>query len=437
MPVNYDDIRYRGDAADVRELFEVYRVEDYLDTYEERLRSDDAGLRQRLMKEGIKLTERLSPRIHRIFHDVCRMLEVDIIPEIYCLPESHINAFASVDIQKSGKYSLVGITSGALERLDDAEIRSVIGHELGHFLFGHIRLNALLIRDENNPAVTVLPPLGESLFLRWRKKTEISADRSGLLACGEFRSSATALLKCSFGLSEKNLNLDVDSLLHQVDELKGQPELMKEAFASHPLLPIRLKALELFSRSEKAARNGLKGEGQTFTDKELEESVDDLVRLTNRYPYKRLHEFVMKAIALGGVLTLSADGDISNDEIKILIQLLHHWFTDEPEKEIITNRDQVLEELLKVVAEINKTGDEDDKVFVLSRLADIALADGALLDAEDGVIMRIAAMLHVPDRIAYRVIIGAAQAVGFRTDVKLNRIADQLRESMKVGFVRA
>jgi hypothetical protein len=86
---------------------------------------------------------------------------------------------------------------------------------------------------------------------------------------------------------------------------------------------------------------------------------------------------------------------------------------------------------------MNKTGDEEDKVFVLSRLADIALADGALLDAEGGVIMRIAAMLHVPDRIAYRVIIGAAQAVGFRTDVKLNRIADQLRESMKVGFVRA
>jgi uncharacterized tellurite resistance protein B-like protein len=437
MPVNYEDIRYRGDSEDVKELFEVYRVEDYLDTYEERLKSDDAGLRQRLMKDGIKLTERLSPRIHRIFHEVCSRLGVDIVPEIYCIPEFRINAFASVDIQKAGKYSLVGITSGALERLEDAEIKSVLGHELGHFLFGHIRLNALLVRDEKNPAVTVLPPLGESLFLRWRKKTEVSADRSGLLACGEFRSSATALLKCSFGLSERNLNLDVDSLLHQVDELKGQPELMKEAFASHPLLPIRLKALELFSRSEKAARNGLKVGGEILSDKELEESVDQLVRLTNRYPHQKLHESVMKAVALGGVLTLSADGDISNEEIKILIQLLHHWFTDEPEKEIITNRDHVLEELPKVVAEMNKTGDEEDKVFVLSRLADIALADGALLDAEGGVIMRIAAMLHVPDRIAYRVIIGAAQAVGFRTDVKLNRIADQLRESMKVGFVRA
>jgi uncharacterized tellurite resistance protein B-like protein len=436
MPVNYEDIRYRGDSEDVKELFDVYRVEDYLDTYEERLKSDDAGLRQRLMKDGIKLTERLSPRIHRIFHEVCSRLGVDIVPEIYCIPDFRINAFASVDIQKAGKYSLVGITSGALERLEDAEIKSVLGHELGHFLFGHIRLNALLIHDEKNPAVTVLPPLGESLFLRWRKKTEISADRSGLLACGEFRSSATALLKCSFGLSDRNLNLDVDSLLHQVDELKGQPELMTEAFASHPLLPIRLKALELFSRSEKAARNGLKVSGEILNDKELEESVDQLVRLTNRYPHQKLHESVMKAIALGGVLTLSADGDISNEEIKILIQVLHHWFTDEPEKEIITNRNRVLEELPKIVADINRSGDDDVKLFVLSRLADIALADGALLDAEGGVIMKIATMLNVPERKAYSVIVGAAQEIGFRTDVKLNRIAEDLRETMKVGFVR-
>ena len=29
--------------------------------------------------------------------------------------------------------------------------------------------------------------------------------------------------------------------------------------------------------------------------------------------------------------------------------------------------------------------------------------------------------------------VGAAQAVGFRTDVKLNRIAEELRRSLQVG----
>ncbi|MBM4167651.1 MAG: hypothetical protein FJ215_00605 [Ignavibacteria bacterium] len=437
MPINYEDIRYRGDAEDVKELFEVYRVENYLNTYEERLRQDDSGLRQKLMKEGIKLTDRLSPRIHKIFRDVCSSLDIEATEEIYCLPGMEINAFASLDIQKSRTYSLVAVTAGALENLEDAEIKSVLGHEMGHFLFRNNRLNALLTRDEKNPAVTVLPPLGESLYLRWRKKAEISADRVGLLACGNFKASATSLMKCAFGLSEKNLNLDIDSLLHQIDEIKGHPELMEETFASHPVLPIRLKALELFSRSEKATRNGLKTQGQRLNDEELEDSVDDLIHLTRRYPYKTLHQSVMKAVALSGVLTLGADGDIGNEEAKILIQILHRWFTDEPEKEILSNRDQVLEELPKVIAEVNRDGDEHDKEFILSRLADIALADGALLDAEGGVIMRIAEMLNIPERNAYRIIIGAAQTVGFRTDIKLNRIADELRESMKIGFPRS
>lgn len=434
MPINYQDIRYRGDAMDVKELFEVYRVENYLATFEERLKMDESGLRQQLIKNGIKLTERLSPRIYKIFHEVCSTLGIEATEEIYCLPGTGINAFAHLDIQRGRTYSLVGITSGALENLDDSEIKSVLGHEMGHFLYGNNRLNALLSRDEKSSSLTVLPPLGEGLFLRWRKKAEISADRVGLLACGQFRASARALMKCAFGLSEKNLNLDIDSLLQQIDEIKEQPELMEEAFASHPVLPVRLKALELFSRSHKAQRNGLITPADVLSDDELENAVDELVHLTRRYPHKKLHKAVMNAIVLGGVLTLSVDGDIGDEEAKILIQILHRWFTDEPEKEIITNRDRVLAELPAAVAEINNEGDVDDKEFILSRLADIALADGALLDVEGAVILHIAQMLQVPERVAYRILVGAAQKVGFRIDLKLNRIAEELRQAMRAGF---
>ena len=73
-------------------------------------------------------------------------------------------------------------------------------------------------------------------------------------------------------VDHKNLNLDVEALVSQVDEIKGHPELMAEAFASHPLLPIRLKALELFSRSGKARRNGLCGAGTVLSDGELEDA---------------------------------------------------------------------------------------------------------------------------------------------------------------------
>ncbi len=256
----------------------------------------------------------------------------------------------------------------------------------------------MISTDASNPSVTVLPALGESLYLRWRKKAEISADRVSVLASRDFRSTATSLLKATFGLSERNLNLDIEALVNQVDEIRGKPELMEEVFASHPLLPIRLKAVELFSRSAKAARAGYPVEGEPIGDDALEDAVDELVKLTRRYPVQPLHLAIMRTVALGGAQLLAADRDVSDEEVKILVQILHKWFTDEPEAEILTDRAAIAAKLPDVVETVRKDGSLDDKVFILSRLTDVALADGALMDAESTIILEMAKQLEVPQQ---------------------------------------
>ncbi len=434
MPIDWNDVRYRGDAKDVEDLMTTYRVADYLATFEENRRQIDHGVRERLLKDGIRLSERLSPRIYTIFRNVCKALELDAQAEVFCLPSPEVNAFALLDVRKDTTYSLVGVTAMALERLEDAELASILGHELGHILFGNNRLGALISTDANNPSVTVLPALGESLFLRWRKKAEISADRVSVLASRDFRATATSLLKATFGLSERNLNLDIQALVSQVDEIRGRPELIEETFASHPLLPIRLRAAELFSRSAKAQRAGYPVEGTPMGADELEDAVDELVRLTRRYPFQPGHRAIMRVIALAGARLLAADGEVSDDEVKILVQILHHWFTDEPESEIVTDPAIIAAELPAAIAEIRAEAQLDDKSFVLSRLTDIALADGALIDSESAVILDIAKQIEVPVKMAYSIMIGAAQAVGFRSDVKLNKMAEKIRRSMALGL---
>jgi hypothetical protein len=436
MPVNWDDIRYRGDARDVEELNTTYRIGDYLAAFEENRRQADRGIREKLIRHGIRLSERISPRIYRLFGEVCDRFGVESKAEVFCVPAAEVNAFATIDLREAGTYALIGVTSSALERLDDAELRFILGHEVGHILFGNNRLDALVSTSKDNPDVTVLPAFGESLFLRWRKKAEISSDRAGLLAAGEFRSSATALLKATFGLSEKNLNLDIEALVSQVDEIKGHPELMEEAFASHPLLPIRLKALELFGRSAKAQRNGFETPAVPLQDTELEDGVDELIHLTRRYPYRAVDKAMMQIIALGGALLLGADGEINDDEVKILIQLLHRFFTDEPEAEIVTDPAVAAAKLPAAIDVLNAEGDATAKNFVLSRLTDIALADGALMDAESGMILDLAHRLGLPNKVAYGVVVGAAQAMGFRSDVKLNRMAEEIRRGLQSGFAR-
>ena len=94
MTLNWEDIRYRGDAADVQELFESYRISDYLDAFEENRRRHDRGIRENLLKHGIRLTERLSPRIFNLYAEVTEALEIQSKAEVFCLPDQNVNAFA-------------------------------------------------------------------------------------------------------------------------------------------------------------------------------------------------------------------------------------------------------------------------------------------------------------------------------------------------------
>ena len=56
------------------------------------------------------------------------------------------------------------------------------------------------------------------------------------------------------------------------------------------------------------------------------------------------------------------------------------------------------------------------------------------MDAESAVILDVAKHIDVPNKMAYGIMIGAAQAVGFRSDVKLNKMAEEIRHSMAIGL---
>jgi hypothetical protein len=271
MAIRWEDVRYRGDARDVEELMTTYRIGDYLQAFEENRRQVDQGIRERLMKEGIRLTERLSPRIFRLFQDLCRALDIDAYPEVFCLPSQEINAFAVLDVRKEKTWSLVGVTAAALERLEDAELKSILGHELGHILFGNNRLSALISTDAGNPALTVLPAWA-SLFLRWRKKA-----RSARIA----RACSRAAISCDGHLAaegdvrpeRKNLNLDIQALIGRWTDPRRR-ELMEET--SRRTAPAhRLKAV---SSSPAPANRGRLQARRGARARTLEQQVDDLVR---------------------------------------------------------------------------------------------------------------------------------------------------------------
>ncbi|MFD2191713.1 M48 family metallopeptidase [Pistricoccus aurantiacus] len=65
-----------------------------------------------------------------------------LVPEVYLIEDPAINAFAAGHAPED---AVIGITQGALERLDRDELQGVIAHEFSHILHGDMRLNLRLV----------------------------------------------------------------------------------------------------------------------------------------------------------------------------------------------------------------------------------------------------------------------------------------------------
>ena len=428
-------IRYRGDKEDVELLFKDYNLEGIISTSEERQKMEESDFRNQLLKDGaFLLSKPISPRIFDIITETKQKLNMEGDYEVFCINSNSINAFAYVQPAEGRNFFIIGITSAALEELEDLEIQFILGHELGHFLFEHNRMNYLINPNPNSQGVTLLPSMGESIFLRWRKKCEISTDRIGLLACGDFENSARAILKTAYGLTGKNLNLDVDSLLQQIDDLKEKPEALEVNYRSHPLMPLRLKVMQMFAESSIFPRI-VKGETDISDQElsELEDHTDQWVNWIKRYPRRPLDLAAMKLVTAAGLKLVMTEPDIMDEEIKVVIQILHKYFTDEP-GEVINEIMQDIKNIEKIIGssvnEISEKGDDRHKTFVISRLADIAIADGKLAKPEAGIIFDIAKDFGIQEKAAYSIVVGGMSAVGLKIDWKMNSLVREIKEQL-------
>ncbi len=139
------------------------------------------------------------------------------------------------------------------------EMLFIIGHECGHIQNHHVtyvtlaqvlygNLLAKVIR------VTTLPVLLATMVpLRtWSRRAEITADRAGLLCCRDIEVARKSLIKLRLGFEALARDIDVEEFLKQEKELRRESFAVRahELFYTHPLILKRIKALELFARSE-------------------------------------------------------------------------------------------------------------------------------------------------------------------------------------------
>lgn len=184
------------------------------------------------LSQHVRVSERVLPRLFHAASGAGERLRVDGRMTVFVYASPEVNASVCTDAESSG--ILVFISSALLTSLEEREWLFVIGHELGHHVYGHNRYP---------PVVQPAPSLR---LLELRRAAEISADRAGLVACGDVDTALRAMLKVASGLDERLLEVDVSDYIRQISELRETAGNEQLWYSTHPPFPVRVRAVLRF-----------------------------------------------------------------------------------------------------------------------------------------------------------------------------------------------
>ena len=124
-----------------------------------------------------EVTRKEEPRLYNLLENLCISRGIPM-PKLKVMDQAALNAFASGLNEK--QYAIT-VTTGLLERLDDAEVEAVLGHELTHIRNGDVRMLVIAL-----VIAGVIGFFAELVFrmlmeggLRWRPSRSSSSSDSG------------------------------------------------------------------------------------------------------------------------------------------------------------------------------------------------------------------------------------------------------------------
>lgn len=197
--------------------------------------------KRHLLGDAVRITEDLLPDVNQQYQKCLQLLGGNLVGDLYVVQSPEYNA----NILAYGQRFDLLVHSSLLRDFDRDELNFVIGHELGHVIFEHSNFSVHEVFQKREGQVD---PMTAATMMAWSRAAEVSADRIGMLCCGSLGKAVTALFKTSSGLSGISEDAMLRSFRAQYDELtahmddRGQGH---EWVRTHPMIPIRFKAIEL------------------------------------------------------------------------------------------------------------------------------------------------------------------------------------------------
>ncbi|MFF9309419.1 M48 family metallopeptidase [Streptomyces sp. NPDC014748] len=216
----------------------------------------ERSLRLLFLSDSVRVSDQQFTHLHDMLLDACYILDLEKVPPMYVNQDPQPNAMC-VGLDEP----VIVVTTGLVELLDEEEMRAVIGHEVGHALSGHavyrtilLFLTSLAVRVAWIPLGTLAITAIVTALREWFRKSELSADRAGLLVGQDPRASMRGLMKIAGGNHLHEMN--VDAFLRQAEEYEEAGDLRDSVLKilnvlprSHPFATVRAAELKKWSES--------------------------------------------------------------------------------------------------------------------------------------------------------------------------------------------
>src|SRR6266566_2300185 len=210
----------------------------------------ERGVRLFFQADAVRVGPTQFPRLNQLYTDVLTSMDWSERPELFVSQTPFANAGA-FGMDKP----FIVINSGTLRLLDDDEVRNVLGHELGHVMSGHALYHTILVLILN-VSLGALPFLAgiailpiQLALLEWFRKSELSSDRAGLLACQDPTASLRVNLKFAGGGDMSQM--DLNAFLAQAREYEAAGGALDRIFKilgvlgrTHPFNTVRAAELQ-------------------------------------------------------------------------------------------------------------------------------------------------------------------------------------------------
>ena len=324
---------------------------------------------------SFKVTDKMSPKLFELFQSVKRKLNYRKPIDFYITNSAELNAFALTRPDENDA-DIINLNSALVSMFDDDELRFVVGHEIGHLITRYARVVKLI--NFVFPEAEKMPIILAHKIELWQKVSELTADRFGYIASPSVEKCVSGFFKMASGLNTDRIDFDYKAYIADNEKILEYFSQNRNIF-THPVNPLRIKAITLFSESN--LYEDFTNEKEFTPDDKLNAEMDKLIAILQTISSSPMDAYRKQFLASAGLIMASVDKNINEDEYESILESLSNYtvFPQEYLNEIChTSTEEVFKSSIINIIQQNPA----ERFQLLQYMANIAFSDNSIFNKE-------------------------------------------------------